>query len=413
MSDVLPPLADMLAKFDSGKVPRSETWHLLISGLYLNNDKVNEIENWYNTILDLTSVNQQLASDIKLQHDQIEIWYGQIDTWQQQVSQNTTLAEQYKDDAQGSATASQQYSAAAKTQADRSETEADRAETVADGLAAISNPNLLINGEFSVWQRGTIFTEGDYAADRWWVVFHQSGQANQDTDAPAGLPYSLALTSTLITFGQAIELPRAGAALFSSGTIVTLSGWYRGEFDSEVFLSLKYRDQKSSNQNEQEFTSDQDNVITTSQEWKKFSIQYISPVINQTNTVLLLETSGINGSIKIAGFKLELGSVATPFIPDDPETNLAKCQRYYRKDQDWRSLSLVRSDGYTFKDCGTYPVTMRAKPTIKFLLTSDGGYGGTVTIDVGSYSAADAREIKCDVTAGRYAMYKAEYDAEI
>lgn len=32
----------------------------------------------------------------------------------------------------------------------------------------------------------------------------------------------------------------------------------------------------------------------------------------------------------IAGAKLELGSVATPFIPPDPATELAKCQRYYQ-----------------------------------------------------------------------------------
>ena len=37
------------------------------------------------------------------------------------------------------------------------------------------------------------------------------------------------------------------------------------------------------------------------------------------------------GSVKLNWAKLELGSVATPFVPPDPATELAKCQRYYQR----------------------------------------------------------------------------------
>ncbi len=92
MSDALPPLEELLAEFDSGKIPRSDTWQTLITGLYFNTDNVNEIEGWYNTVQELTNFNQTLGQTIKIQHDQIEIWYGQVDSWQQQVSANTLSA---------------------------------------------------------------------------------------------------------------------------------------------------------------------------------------------------------------------------------------------------------------------------------------------------------------------------------
>lgn len=111
MSDILPPLADMLAEFDSGKVPRSKTWHLLISGLYLNNDKVNEIENWYNTVSQLTSVNQELADTISANHNQIEIWYGQVNIWQQQVELNTASSAQSATTATNQATLAKDWAA--------------------------------------------------------------------------------------------------------------------------------------------------------------------------------------------------------------------------------------------------------------------------------------------------------------
>ena len=102
MSNVLPPKDELLAEFDSGQIPRSKTWHTLITGLYLNFEQVSEIKNWYEQIQDLNEHNQNLANIIKTQYDQIEIWYGDVDRWQQQVSQNTQLTEQYKTEAHNS-----------------------------------------------------------------------------------------------------------------------------------------------------------------------------------------------------------------------------------------------------------------------------------------------------------------------
>ncbi|USE39250.1 hypothetical protein [Endozoicomonas sp. SCSIO W0465] len=79
--------------------------------------------------------------------------------------------------------------------------------------------------------------------------------------------------------------------------------------------------------------------------------------------------------------KLEFGSVVTPFIPDDPETNLAKCQRYFQTSYPLgiapgTSTSPGNSAvGIAFNTSATgwfqnfifgrtvFPVTMRTNPT--------------------------------------------------
>lgn len=78
MSNVLPLKDELLAEFDSGKVPRSETWHTLITGLYYNFDQVNKIETWYQNIQDLTILNQKIQEEIEKDFAAIEVIYGQV-----------------------------------------------------------------------------------------------------------------------------------------------------------------------------------------------------------------------------------------------------------------------------------------------------------------------------------------------
>ena len=324
MSDVLPPIDELLAEFDSGKVPRSEVWHTLIIGLYFNFDSVNEIENWYNTVLDLTSVNQQLASDIKQQHDQIEIWYGQIDTCQQQVSQNTTLAEQYKDDAQGSATASQQYSAAAKTQA-------DRAETAAGGLAAISNPNLLVNGDFSVKQRDPapygyfVVGDGKYGPDRWIIDHVDSSGGSQEseiynlTDKNYGMTFSASSSDDVIGIRQKIEQSAFNGILGNKTLTLSFEGNSNVVTQKMIFSS-------------HDISGKVIKEVTKSFPKGTYQVSFdFNFEANRSIHYYQINYSYEGGDFGMDWVKLELGPIATPFIPDNPAINLTKCQRYYQQ----------------------------------------------------------------------------------
>ena len=84
--------------------------------------------------------------------------------------------------------------------------------------------------------------------------------------------------------------------------------------------------------------------------------------------ILVDDTENDFIDIDIKHWKLEIGSVATPFIPPNPATELLKCQRYYQR------LILVRSGAYFLGMFGQnvldieipLPTTMRAVPSISF-----------------------------------------------
>ena len=63
--------------------------------------------------------------------------------------------------------------------------------------------------------------------------------------------------------------------------------------------------------------------------------------------------------------KLEYGSVATPFIPPDPASELLKCKRFYRTLSSGTLAHSSGSNSAVFS--ATFDVPMRVKPDIKIL----------------------------------------------
>ena len=114
--------------------------------------------------------------------------------------------------------------------------------------------------------------------------------------------------------------------------------------------------------------------------------------------------AGTNGAtIYWTAVKVEKGSIATPFVPDDRQVSLAKCQRYF---QSSFPLGIVPQDGLTYNGGGyqsgglacysatdayinfiTFPTQMRAAPTTTIYassLTSGGAGNGKWGYFVGS-----------------------------
>ena len=130
----LPPVEDVLAEFASGKVPRAQTWQILINGLYVNTEQVNNIESWHSSTAEMFTQILATKTEIETRYGQIEIWHGDIDAWQQAVSQNTaiteankTASETLKDDTEAAASAAAQSERNAGEQATVATTEAARA----------------------------------------------------------------------------------------------------------------------------------------------------------------------------------------------------------------------------------------------------------------------------------------------
>lgn len=154
-------------------------------------------------------------------------------------------------------------------------------------VGALSNPNLLINGGFAVWQRGESFTiprtgygAGKYTADRWRVW------ANADSTGGN-------ITATRADDGMHIEADGAGFATyrFEEAEVKKLSG-------KTVMLSQSV-----------------DGVVS-------------SAVRSFPTTGILNVALPVSGTIN--WIKLELGEEATPYVPKGYGEELLACMRYYQ-----------------------------------------------------------------------------------
>lgn len=154
-------------------------------------------------------------------------------------------------------------------------------------VSTLSNPNLLINGGFTVWQRGESFTiprtgygTGKYTADRWRVW------ANADSTGGN-------ITVTKADDGMHIEADGAGFATyrFEEAEVKKLSG-------KTVTLSQSV-----------------DGVVS-------------SAVRSFPTTGILNVALPVSGTIN--WIKLELGEEATPYVPKGYGEELLACMRYYQ-----------------------------------------------------------------------------------
>ena len=190
-------------------------------------------------------------------------------------------------------------------------------------VATLSNPNLLINGGFAVWQRGESFTfartgygGGGYAADRWRVWANADGTGGNIvvTKAADGMHVeSDGVCHTTYRFE-----PEDGLA----GKTVCVSMSVDGEIQTWVMT-----------------VADGSTTATSNT---------ISLPLPQSGTVNWI--------------KAELGEDATPFVPRSYGEELLACMRYYQKTGTVFCPGYITVGGASF----TYmpPVPMRIVPTI-------------------------------------------------
>ena len=188
-------------------------------------------------------------------------------------------------------------------------------------VSTLSNPNLLINGGFAVWQRGESFTiprtgygAGKYTADRWRVW------ANPDSTGGN-------ITVTKAADGMHVESD--GGALMS----------YRFEAADVEALSGK--------------------TLTLS--LSRNAAVSVIPVTLSGNAFSITLLYGA-GTTTINWIKLEVGEEATPYVPKGYGEELLACMRYYQV------TGAAFCAGYltaqTASCTYTLPVPMRTTPTI-------------------------------------------------
>jgi hypothetical protein len=251
-------------------------------------------------------------------------------------------------------------------------------------VAYAAGKNKIINGDFSIWQRGSSIALAAgtpvYGADR----FRATGNGNfsRQSFTPGTAPvagyegqyfarWNLTSNSQNYDFSQRIENARTFA-----GQTVTLSFWAKASatttnaFYPRILQSFGTGGSPSS----AVYTDGSNINLTTS--WTRYTVTLAIPsvsgktfgtandsylgVILQCNTTSVVD-------IDFWGWQLEAGSTATAFATasgNSPQAELAMCQRYYQK-----TLSKIKQVGYNTASGEmnvwfAFPVYMRISPSV-------------------------------------------------
>jgi len=249
-----------------------------------------------------------------------------------------------------------------------------------DGESLIQGKNLLINGDFSIWQRGTTFSQGVFTADRWLVAANggdtitttrQSGGVGTNYSGHNAI-YTLQMTITagggtdnnLINYIEDVRTMQ--------GKTVTLSAWV---YSNVAFTLTPYLAQIFGAGGSSNVTALIDTKSIPQSVWTKITMTGTLPSISgktigtSNSLAVVFQIPGnVTHAVYFMNVQLESGDVATDFEQRDIGRELALCQRYFQKTatgsahlewlQTLNSAALYKSE--------IFPVTMRATPTMTF-----------------------------------------------
>jgi hypothetical protein len=246
--------------------------------------------------------------------------------------------------------------------------------------------NKLINGNFDIWQRGSVTTAsnnnshvGFYGADRWGFSPNLVGTVSTNlssfdvtqTQVPNNPTNYLSFNTTVASTGSPFLYQRIENVRILSGKTVTLSFYAKSNISLSVTIGYSYWyglpiavGGTFSNQ-----TNTSAGTITTTSNWTKYTITTTLPSIasgltvdGPQNTFLQLYfglPAGTTYAFDIAQVQVEEGSVATPFEERPIGTELALCQRYYEFGGQFIDNNVPVTDPY-WKVLYSYKVPKRA-----------------------------------------------------
>jgi hypothetical protein len=283
-----------------------------------------------------------------------------------------------------------------------------RAATVQEArdLVSAGRKNLIINGGFDVWQRGTSFLNNNttgYKADRWQVygastsvldITRQAFSAGQ-TEVEGNPKYYIRLDNTPDADNTWIELfQRIEDVTYFSNITVTLSFWIKSNRSFTNNNYFKFKQNFGSGGSSAVDTDSSNFDISTS--WEKKTLTVTLPSVsgktigaNNYLEVHLLQNSSVDADTQydIAQVQLEVGRNATEFEHRSYGEELALCQRYFwsltnNYNNSWNPLTWGHGGSanrvFTNIVC---PVAMRDTPSIynKQVNVQDGGIASDVT----------------------------------
>ena len=261
--------------------------------------------------------------------------------------------------------------------------------------------NLIINGNFDFWQRGTSFSSINsmrYTADRWlqYAAGSSTITATQQpfdvgqTEVPGNPKYYYRMDNTPDPNTAWMELfYRIEDVTRFSGVPVTLSFWMRANKpqigEDEIRLIQNFG---TSGLGASSAVTLRGPLFDIGTSWKKYEFTFDLPSITgktiRENNFLQIHLVRITNAVAadthydLAQFQLEYGRTATPFEQRSLGEELALCQRYaYRlgglgKQYQCVATGFIGHNGST--DTGKVivhlPTTMRTNPSISVIGTN-------------------------------------------
>ena len=281
-----------------------------------------------------------------------------------------------------------------------------------------SGKNILINGAFDIWQRGTSFAATPanfaYLADRWFWIGATCSIAQETTIVPTGFQYSMKATATGTTqpvFGQTVETKNCYQL---AGKTVTLSAWMATSTAANVTLRIDYStavDNPSSGTWTTITSTAGSNDVSSTATMTRKSLSFAIPANALSLRILFLTAANITSgtTFTLTGCQLEDAAGVSAFTRNAPtlQGELTACQRYY-----WRNTPAVAYGihaNLTYNNSTTtevglikLPVVMRTTPSsvdYANLRIQQPGVGSLGTISaVGLASESNANNVLLQTT---------------
>ena len=230
--------------------------------------------------------------------------------------------------------------------------------SAAKGELKSGRKNLIINGGFDVWQRGTSFSglsPYSYFADRWQCA--EATTCARDIDVPTGEGFNYAAKMTIGSGGNALRMILEDSYRYLGSKNFTISFWAKASVANTGAIDVG--DQQAQN-------------IEYTTSWQKFTFNFTP--INTTvhggtaNDYFDLST-GTGCDVWFTGVQLELGDTATDFEHRSYGEELALCQRYcivHNAAYYARHVMFIQSKTTNtfYKWYPEFVVEMRATPTL-------------------------------------------------
>ena len=271
----------------------------------------------------------------------------------------------------------------------------DSIQTDIDNLNKNGKPNLIINGDFKIWQRYNSFgnIQNKYCADRFYLYnpTNQTEYVEKSDYVPDGrFANSIHITSRPTDNTHL----RYKLTEVLKGTF-TLSFWYKSTVVFKTFIYDGGEIQLGESNSNDEWTK----AVYT---FEANNLTYIDLIHSMTEA-----------DVYITGVKLEYGDYASEFISKPYDEELADCRKYFIKGhQD--IMDAVTSTSTVFWG-GTIP-TMRTSPTITFTKIYEEHGDEVVLSAIKTFNVANGvlKNIIFTGTPGsQHIRYVADLDAEI